>query len=174
MRAPPARSASSLQELTRSVCLRCVALRCGGGGGGAGFVCGGARLRTQRTFREILFLQELGDHENIIKLLNVLKADNDKDIYLVFEFMGESRACVRAWVVRLCVRLCVCAAFVLTVWSFARTETDLHAVIRANILEDIHKQYIMYVPICVFCVRACVRACVCLTCRRAGTNCSSR
>lgn len=23
-------------------------------------------------------------------------------------------------------------------------ETDLHAVIRANILEDIHKQYIMY------------------------------
>ena len=23
-------------------------------------------------------------------------------------------------------------------------ETDLHAVIRANILEDVHKQYIMY------------------------------
>lgn len=23
-------------------------------------------------------------------------------------------------------------------------ETDLHAVVRANILEDIHKQYIMY------------------------------
>jgi serine/threonine protein kinase len=44
------------------------------------------------------------------RLLNVLKAENDKDIYLVFEFM----------------------------------ETDLHAVIRANILEDIHKQYIMY------------------------------
>jgi len=65
---------------------------------------------AQRTFREILFLQELGDHDNIVKLQNVLKADNDKDIYLVFEFM----------------------------------ETDLHAVIRANILEDIHKQYIMY------------------------------
>jgi mitogen-activated protein kinase 15 len=95
---------------------------------------------AQRTFREIFFLQkvrwrppcgaccrprfpcahrfaptpppsiQLGDHENIVKLLNVLKADNDKDIYLVFEFM----------------------------------ETDLHAVIRANILEDIHKQYIMY------------------------------
>jgi serine/threonine protein kinase len=45
-----------------------------------------------------------------VKLQNVLKADNDKDIYLVFEHM----------------------------------ETDLHAVIRANILEDIHKQYIMY------------------------------
>jgi len=65
---------------------------------------------AQRTFREIMFLQELGDHDNIIKLLDVLKADNDKDIYLVFEYM----------------------------------ETDLHAVIRAGILEDIHKQYIMY------------------------------
>merc|ERR1711991_406168 len=65
---------------------------------------------SQRTFREIMFLQQLAGHENIVELLNVLKADNDKDIYLVFEFM----------------------------------ETDLHAVIRANILEDIHKQYIMY------------------------------
>jgi mitogen-activated protein kinase 15 len=40
----------------------------------------------------------------------VYKADNDRDIYLIFEYM----------------------------------ETDLHAVIRANILEDVHKQYIMY------------------------------
>jgi len=65
---------------------------------------------AQRTFREIMFLQELSDHDNIIKLSNVLKAENDRDIYLVFEYM----------------------------------ETDLHAVIRAGILEDIHKQYIMY------------------------------
>jgi mitogen-activated protein kinase 15 len=64
---------------------------------------------AQRTYREIMFLQAL-NHENIIRLLNVLKADNDRDIYLVFEYM----------------------------------ETDLHAVIRANILEDIHKQYIIY------------------------------
>lgn len=35
-----------------------------------------------------MFLQELGGHENIIKLLKVIKADNDCDIYLVFEFMG--------------------------------------------------------------------------------------
>ena len=40
----------------------------------------------------------------------MFKAENDKDIYLIFEYM----------------------------------ETDLHAVIRANILEDVHKQYIMY------------------------------
>jgi len=64
---------------------------------------------AQRTFREIMLLQEM-DHENIIKLHNVMKAENDKDVYLVFEYM----------------------------------DTDLHAVIRAGILEDIHKQYIIY------------------------------
>ena len=46
----------------------------------------------------------------VCRLENVYKAENDKDIYLIFEYM----------------------------------ETDLHAVIRANILEDVHKQYIMY------------------------------
>jgi mitogen-activated protein kinase 15 len=55
-------------------------------------------------------LQELYGHENIVKLLNVIRAENDKDIYLIFDFM----------------------------------ETDLHAVIKANILEDIHKRYIVY------------------------------
>jgi len=65
---------------------------------------------AQRTFREIIFLQELSDHDNIITLLDVMKADNDKDIYLIFEYM----------------------------------DTDLHAVIRANILEDIHKRFIIY------------------------------
>uniref|UniRef100_A0A8C1I925 Mitogen-activated protein kinase 15 n=1 Tax=Cyprinus carpio TaxID=7962 RepID=A0A8C1I925_CYPCA len=45
------------------------------------------RTDAQRTFREIMFLQEFGDHPNIIKLLNVIRAQNDKDIYLVFEFM---------------------------------------------------------------------------------------
>jgi mitogen-activated protein kinase 15 len=46
----------------------------------------------------------------LCRLLNVTKAENERDIYLVFEYM----------------------------------ETDLHAVLRANILEDIHKRYIMY------------------------------
>ena len=44
---------------------------------------------AQRTFREIIFLDELQDHENIIKLKDVLKAENDKDIYLIFEYMGK-------------------------------------------------------------------------------------
>ena len=65
---------------------------------------------AQRTYREIIFLQQMRGHENIVELREVLKADNDRDIYLTFEYM----------------------------------ETDLHATIRANILEEIHKQYIMY------------------------------
>lgn len=35
-------------------------------------------MLLQRTFREIMFLQEMNNHENIIRLLNVLKADNDR------------------------------------------------------------------------------------------------
>ncbi|GIQ91008.1 hypothetical protein KIPB_014043, partial [Kipferlia bialata] len=34
----------------------------------------------------VMFLQEM-NHEHIIRLWNVLKANNDKDLYLVFEFM---------------------------------------------------------------------------------------
>jgi mitogen-activated protein kinase 15 len=65
---------------------------------------------AQRTFREVVILQELGVHENIVNLMNVLKSESNKDLYLVFDYM----------------------------------ETDLHAVIRAKIMADIHKQYITY------------------------------
>ncbi|GMH51433.1 hypothetical protein TL16_g10393 [Triparma laevis f. inornata] len=65
---------------------------------------------AQRTFREIMYLQELSGHDNLIRLQHVIKAENDRDIYLTFDFM----------------------------------ETDLHAVIRAEILEDIHKKYVVY------------------------------
>ncbi|THD23556.1 Mitogen-activated protein kinase [Fasciola hepatica] len=44
---------------------------------------------AQRTFREITFLQAFAGHPNIIRLLNVIKADNNKDIYLVFEHMDS-------------------------------------------------------------------------------------
>ena len=64
---------------------------------------------SQRTFREIVFLRQM-EHENIVALHRTMRADNDKDIYLVFEHM----------------------------------ETDLHAVIRADILEEVHRQYIVY------------------------------
>ncbi|GMI47015.1 hypothetical protein TrCOL_g11143 [Triparma columacea] len=65
---------------------------------------------AQRTFREIMYLQELSGHDNLIRMQHVIKAENDKDIYLTFDFM----------------------------------ETDLHAVIQAKILEDIHKKYVIY------------------------------
>jgi len=42
--------------------------------------------------------------------MNIMKAENNKDLYLVFDFM----------------------------------ETDLHAVIRADILEEIHKKFVVY------------------------------
>nr|XP_008251927.2 mitogen-activated protein kinase 15 [Oryctolagus cuniculus] len=42
---------------------------------------------AQRTFREIVLLQEFGGHPNIIRLLDVIRAENDRDIYLVFESM---------------------------------------------------------------------------------------
>lgn len=72
---------------------------------------------AQRTFREVptphmqvMFLQELNGHDNIVSLFNLIKAENNKDLYLVFDFM----------------------------------ETDLHAVIRAGILEEVHRQYVIY------------------------------
>ncbi|KAK7799238.1 hypothetical protein U0070_023691 [Myodes glareolus] len=45
------------------------------------------QIDAQRTFREVMLLQEFGDHPNIIRLLDVIPAENDKDIYLVFESM---------------------------------------------------------------------------------------
>ncbi|XP_054023220.1 mitogen-activated protein kinase 15 [Dryobates pubescens] len=45
------------------------------------------RTDAQRTFREVVFLQQFGEHPNIIKLLDVIRAQNDKDIYLIFESM---------------------------------------------------------------------------------------
>ncbi|CAD8045125.1 unnamed protein product [Paramecium primaurelia] len=64
---------------------------------------------AQRTFREVMFLQEMA-HDNVIRMTNIHKADNNKDLYIVFDFM----------------------------------ETDLHAVIRGGILEEIHQRYILY------------------------------
>lgn len=57
-----------------------------------------------------MLLQELNGHDNIIRLLNVIKAENDLDLYLIFDYM----------------------------------EADLFNVIRANILQDIHKKFIIY------------------------------
>ena len=57
-----------------------------------------------------MFLRQLTNHPNIICLRDVIKASNNLDLYLVFDYM----------------------------------ESDLHAVIRGNILLEIHKRYVMY------------------------------
>ena len=48
-------------------------------------------------------------HENLIKLREIIKAENNRDIYLIFDYM----------------------------------ESDLHSVIRAKILKDVHIQFII-------------------------------
>lgn len=45
---------------------------------------------AQRTFREIMYLQALAGHDNLIRLQHVVKAENGRDIYLTFDHMGES------------------------------------------------------------------------------------
>jgi mitogen-activated protein kinase 15 len=60
----------------------------------------------------------LAGHENIVRLYNVIRAENDRDLYLVFEYM----------------------------------ETDLHAVIRAGILEEIHKQLHLFCLLLFLCL----------------------
>jgi mitogen-activated protein kinase 15 len=67
-------------------------------------------MDAQRVYREIMYLQALGGHDNIIKMHHVIRAENGQDVYVTFDFM----------------------------------EADLHAVIRADILESIHIKYVVY------------------------------
>jgi len=69
---------------------------------------------SQRTYREITFLRFLRNCPNVVQLFSVHKAENDLDIYMVFECL----------------------------------ETDLHAVIRANILIDVHHRFIFWQLLC--------------------------
>ena len=64
---------------------------------------------SQRTYREIVYLSKLR-HKNIIRLKKVIRASNDMDLYLLFEFM----------------------------------ESDLFYAIKENLLNDLHKKYIIY------------------------------
>ncbi|KAH8300822.1 hypothetical protein KR018_005561 [Drosophila ironensis] len=42
---------------------------------------------AQRTYREVIFLRAFRHHPNIIRLLDIFRASNNLDFYLVFEFM---------------------------------------------------------------------------------------
>ncbi|XP_014282302.1 extracellular signal-regulated kinase 2 [Halyomorpha halys] len=43
---------------------------------------------AQRTFREVSYLKAFKGHPNIIQLLNIHRATNNSDLYLVFEYMN--------------------------------------------------------------------------------------
>lgn len=91
------------------------------------------RTDAQRTYREIFYLQRFSNHPNIVKLLNVHRALNSKDIYLVFEYMGTVFGCTDFLVLH---------ALYLT---FDFIDIDLHRVIhKGNILKEIHNRYILY------------------------------
>ncbi|XP_017852813.1 extracellular signal-regulated kinase 7 isoform X2 [Drosophila busckii] len=42
---------------------------------------------AQRTYREVIFLRAFRHHPNIVRILDIFKASNNLDFYLVFEFM---------------------------------------------------------------------------------------
>lgn len=100
----------------------------------------------QRTFREIAFLQEFADHPNVVKLLNVIKAENDKDIYLVFEFMGELCSLwLGKWKFPLC---CICPSFSSNTfkWSKLGHNTLVYFDTKSYDNED-HINYSSYWPV---------------------------
>ena len=45
-----------------------------------------SQLDAERTYREISLLNKL-NHPNIIKLIKVIKAKNNLDLYLIFDHM---------------------------------------------------------------------------------------
>ena len=77
------------------------------------------------------------------RLLNVLKAENDRDLYLIFEYMG---VCFMVSMIfsfnALSLKIIEKQGKLQNIYGYEcfGAETDLHAVIRANILEEVHKQ----------------------------------
>ena len=66
----------------------------------------------------------------MVTLLNVVKAANDQDLYLVFDHMGERPAhpCPQP----------------ILLHRRALADLDLKRAIEGNILDDSHRRYIMY------------------------------
>lgn len=63
----------------------------------------------------------MNGHENIVRLLNIIKAENNKDLYMVFDFMETD----------------LHAVIVLNV------AYNIYCK-RAGILEEVHKKYVVY------------------------------
>lgn len=56
---------------------------------------------AQRTYREVMYLQHLKGHDNIVSLLSLHRASNNKDLYLVFDIMEtDLHAVIKARLLR--------------------------------------------------------------------------
>lgn len=56
---------------------------------------------AQRTYREVMYLQHLNGHANIVRLLSIHRAHNNKDLYLVFDAMDtDLHMVIRAGVLK--------------------------------------------------------------------------
>lgn len=51
------------------------------------FLYASLKAFSRRTYREVMYLKALSGHENIIAIQHVLRADNQKDLYVTFEYM---------------------------------------------------------------------------------------
>ena len=68
----------------------------------------------QATYREVMYLTEMAGHDNIVRLLQVIKGENNRDVYLVFEYMETD------------------------LYSLIRAD-EAHGIIN-----DVHKKYLVY------------------------------
>lgn len=55
-------------------------------------------IDAQRTYRQISILHELS-HPNIVKLHRVIKAKNNRDLYLVFDYMDTDLQCLVGYMI---------------------------------------------------------------------------
>ncbi len=89
---------------------------------------------AQRTFREIMYLQALSGHENIIRLQHVIKAENDRDIYLTFDHMEtDLHAVIRAGASNFRRILCFFVE-ILSVISLLLRQTPCHQLMYAKLV----------------------------------------
>ena len=68
----------------------------------------------QATYREVMYLTEMAGHDNIVRLQQVIKGENNRDVYLVFDYMETD------------------------LYSLIRAD-EMH-----GILQNVHKKYLIY------------------------------
>ena len=78
-------------------------------------------IDAQRTLREILILKECGQHPNVMKIYDVMRAkNNNKDLYLILEFIE----CDLLTIIRS--NFCTNAQRTYILWQIARGIKYLH------------------------------------------------